>query len=206
MKALVLISLLASTAYADDEPVFTEAAPTSLDPAVKPCDAVRALEEAQPIDQGKCKKLGAKKIAGLGKAALYGITEPGEMARYGFVIDGKLASPTIDLFTESAMGGKTDMLGKVTAKLRAIKVGGKSAFALDVTAHFTHDQTDPETDKLASSTPFLRRAFVICGQNSQGTLDCEVASFGGPWANCTARLSDDGILTHSCEQDDEVTW
>jgi hypothetical protein len=200
--ALLLATPLVApiNAWADDDPdavIHTTAMTTATDA----CKAIAAaLEDVGGLER-TCKKLAKKKVKGLGTATAYSLVGDGATS-YVLVVtapDGSLhLSPSLDFNEDSAMGGKEILIKKLTPKVRAIKVGGRPAAALDVDGKMSYERTDIDTGKHASSTPFHQHGFVACGTTAAGAWTCASATLGTAENPCTASLANDGELTYAC--------
>lgn len=201
-KTMTMAAILvaAATANADEYQVVHQAAPTPIG-EMKPCDAIKALGDL-PTEGAKCKKVASKKMSGGGTAVLYALGGPKDgFVRYAIVLDGKKVSPPVDLMSDDAMGGKHVELGKSTPKLRAVTVNGQGAVALDLVTKFTYSVSDVDSGKTVENHPYKRYDYLVCNGDA-----CLVAGFGGNYESCHASLSNDGILTHACDQDTELQF
>jgi hypothetical protein len=196
--AIALLLAAPLVAHADDEATIKTAAMTT---GTDACKAITALPDG-PTD-AKCKKVTKKKVKGVGTATLYALIDSSSnWTRYAIAItaaDGSMQiSSSLDYMEDCAMGGKCEAVKKLTPKLRAIQVNGLPAVALDVDARMSHEQTDIDTGKHATSTAYHLRGFVACGKSTAGAWTCATASFGGYDNPCTASLSNDGDVTYTC--------
>jgi hypothetical protein len=192
---------LITTANADELQVVQQTTTTSLPSGTKPCDAIKAYGDV-PVDTVKCKKIATKKVAGVGTAVLYALGTPKDgFVRYAIVIDDKAISPPVELMEDDAMGGKHIGLGKSTPKLRAITVAGAPAVARDLVTKFTFTETDMDSGKVMVNQSFKRYDYVVCKDGA-----CLVSGFGGAFESCHASLSNDGLLTHACDEDTELQF
>lgn len=183
--ALAFLLAAPVVAHADGESIVEDAGLTDVAAGTSGCPS--------------CKLVKTKKVKGLGTARLYRSHDAdGDWTQLVLVVtgtDGKAhAASPIDISQDCAMGGKCAIPGKITAKLRAITVGGKPAAALDVDAQYFWELTDMDTGTLISSREFHERTILACTAKS-----CQEARVGGPYEDCHATLTDDGHVVHACD-------
>jgi hypothetical protein len=201
MTMAAILFAVVGSAHADQEQVVHHAELTAVASGGKPCDAIIALGDV-PMEKPTCKKVASKKVKGVGTAVLYALGTPKDgFVRYAIVVDGKLVSPPVDLMEDDAMGGKHVGIGKITPKLRAITVSSVPAVALDVTTKLVFTETDMDSGKQLDHHAFQRYDYVVCNGTS-----CMVSGFGGAFEACHASLSNDGVLTHACDEDTELMF
>lgn len=169
---LALLLLLASTPALANDAHLTRAPMDAVAAGTRGCAAARALvtDSSMSLDEGRCKKLTSAKLD-VGAADVYRVTD-GDQQRFALEVtdgDGHRWISALDLDT-----------GKHTPRLRAIEVGGKPAFALDI------------------RSPGARE-FLVCGEHA-GAWSCASAEVGSEGRRCKATLSDDGAIHSTCDE------
>lgn len=178
-------------------------ASANVDPP-KPMTAVAAgktaCETIALTDPGSaCKVVSSEKIDGLGRAQLLsaGILKKGMTFALAIDVGGK-TYVTEPIYAQSDCGmNKCDSPLSAVPKMRVIT---RKHASLEVKIKWSHDATNPDTNKTVSSEKWESAQFVICKQTTTGVPACSYRSFGARGAACTASLDGAGTLTHSCAE------
>ena len=144
-----------------------------------------------------CKKAASLAVKGLGTATLYRVTTEGTV---GFAIaldvDGKPAlSEPLTQNTDDCGAGKCDDLRKATPALKAVRIGGQPAVALELTVARVRSYNEGGLKPRS----YTVREFVVCGR-AGGGVACQQASFGSLDEPCTATLSATGEVRSRCDK------
>lgn len=144
-----------------------------------------------------CKKAASLAVKGLGTATLYRVSTAGSVAfAIALEVDGKPAlSEPLTQNTEDCGAGKCDDLVKATPALKAIRVGGQPAVALDLTVARARSYNEGGR----KPRRYTVHELAVCGR-AGGGVACQQVSFGSLDEPCTATLSATGEVRSRCDK------
>ena len=186
VAALAAGAVVPATARAD-RPVTTAMAKVA-DAAA----ACAALRDALPEDLA-CTAVGKAKLARLGEATVAAL-ETDTLVRYQVVaqVGGQAwRSPVLALPKRVCAEGTCERIDKRSAKVRAVKIGGKPAVALELTLGYVTQGPDGKDRR------WQQYQLLACGGDAAQPV-CVEASAGERDLSCTAKLGGDGALIRSC--------
>lgn len=196
--ALLLLVLVPTVARAqsDDAPV-----PKPMTPVTN-SDFVCGMLTKDLDPKLACKDVAHVKLADGATVDLWAVK--GDLVRYAVVVEGAdhkhAVSAPVELTGQDCGMMKCDMLDGATPKLRTIQKG--KIAVLELTAKFHHEVHEP---KMAVTERWQEVDYLACGPASGGALTCVARHFGGRGHSCKGKLADDGALSLSCDDLEQLS-
>lgn len=195
---LVAVAALAPPRARADLPPAAVAAMVAVPSVDDVCTTLRGLADAE----APCARVARAKVAGLGAAEAYAVTTD-DVVRYAVVVVAAgqtWRSAPLELTRADCGTGPCDRIVKQTPRLRAIKVDGAPAAALELTLAYQRTTDDGARPTPKVTDRWKRYQLLACGGagGGPGAPACVEVAVGARAAACTARLGATGTLTPSC--------
>ena len=205
MRRSLAVALLVTATVA-----HVPAAPADrlLDPAAPP--AVAAMVEVAGVDEVcatlrgtddaalPCPRVARGKVAGFTSAEAYAVTTA-DVVRYAVVLVAAghtWRSAPLELVVRACGAGQCQVLATQQAKLRAIKIAGAPAAALELTLGYQHTSDDGARPKPVVTARWAGYQLLGCGGGAAPA--CVAVAVGDRATACTAKLAAGGTLRRSC--------
>ncbi|MBK9033616.1 MAG: peptidylprolyl isomerase [Myxococcales bacterium] len=191
---LIAVAALAPPRARADLPPAAVAAMVAVPSVDDVCTTLRGVADAE----APCARVARAKVAGLGAAEAYAVTTD-DVVRYAVVVVAAgqtWRSAPLELARADCGAGPCDRIVKQTPKLRAIKVAGAPAAALELTLAYQRTSDDGARPRPRVTDRWQRYQLLACG--GAGAPACVEIAVGDRAAACTARLGATGTLTPSC--------